>query len=214
MTDTDKESRSDEWLPTRESLLSRLKACDDQESWTDFFNTYWKLIYKTALAAGLKEEEAQDVVQETVISVSKSMPGFQYDAKRGSFKAWLRQLTQWRIRDQLRKRLPARGFEDLRLGEEGGTDLLAVMADPVESGLERTWEEEWEKALYESALERVKRKADPKQFQLFDLYVVQQWPIAKIRERLKVSAGRIYIAKHRILGLVQKELEVLRTKSI
>jgi len=33
----------DEFIPTRSSLLSRLKRWDDQEGWRDFFDTYWKV---------------------------------------------------------------------------------------------------------------------------------------------------------------------------
>src|ERR1700757_3332358 len=78
-----------EMIPTRQSLLGRLKNWDDQESWKVFFETYWKLIYNTAIEAGLTDAEAQDVVQETVIRVLKSMPGFEYNGVRGSFKGWL-----------------------------------------------------------------------------------------------------------------------------
>jgi len=31
-------------IPTRSSLLGRLKDWEDQESWRDFFETYWRLI--------------------------------------------------------------------------------------------------------------------------------------------------------------------------
>jgi len=57
-----------------------------------------------ALRSGLNETEAQEVVQETVISVSKHMPEFHYDRAKGSFKGWLLQMTKWRITDHLRKR--------------------------------------------------------------------------------------------------------------
>ena len=56
------------FIPTRRSLLSRLKDWDNQDSWRDFFNTYWRLIYEFAAKAGLDDADAQDVVQETVIS--------------------------------------------------------------------------------------------------------------------------------------------------
>ena len=94
----------DELIPTRASLLSRLKDWEDQTSWKDFFDTYWKLIYNAATKSGLTDVEAQDVVQETVISVMKSMPDFKYETVGGSFKSWLLNLTAWRITDQLRKR--------------------------------------------------------------------------------------------------------------
>src|SRR3954471_1118795 len=103
-----------ELIPTRQSLLSRLKDWNDQESWKVFFDTYWKLIYNAAVKAGLTDAEAQDVVQETVLSVLKKMPGFDYSAEKGSFKGWLLRLTSWRIVDQLRKR--QKGIE-VRNGE-------------------------------------------------------------------------------------------------
>src|SRR6266702_1190826 len=94
----------DELIPTRASLLSRLKDWRDEHSWKVFFDTYWKLIYRAAIKAGLTDAEAQDAVQETVISVMKSVPDFKYEAVGGSFKSWLLNLTAWRIGDQFRKR--------------------------------------------------------------------------------------------------------------
>src|SRR5437773_9325972 len=71
--------------------------CEDQESWRDFFNTYWKLIYATAIKAGLNDAEAQDVVQDTVIAVAKKIEDFKYDPALDSFKGWLLYLTRKRI---------------------------------------------------------------------------------------------------------------------
>src|ERR1041384_4826456 len=105
--------RRPEFIPTRATLLSRLKDWNDQESWKDFFETYWKLIYATAIRAGLSDAEAQDVVQDTVVSVAKKMHDFKYDPALGSFKGWLRQLTRWRILNQLKKRMPANVAGDI-----------------------------------------------------------------------------------------------------
>src|SRR5437899_9858538 len=93
-------------IPTRRSLLTRLKNWDDRESWKDFFDTYWKLIYGVAIKAGLSDAEAEEVVQETVITVAKKIGDFKADPGHGSFKGWLLKITQWRIGDQFRKRLP------------------------------------------------------------------------------------------------------------
>ena len=99
----------EELIPTRDSLLSRLKDWGDDESWRDFFNTYWKLVHGVALKAGLSEQEAEEVVQETVITVARRIPEFKYDPAVCSFKTWLLNLTRWRIVDQLRKRKPSGG---------------------------------------------------------------------------------------------------------
>src|SRR5215469_15498696 len=94
----------DEFLPTRHTLLERLRRWDDQESWLDFFEQYGGLLYTTARRAGLSDSEAQDVVQDTIILVSKKMPGFKYDPAVDSFKGWLLYLTRKRIAMEYRKR--------------------------------------------------------------------------------------------------------------
>ena len=79
--------RTHEFIPTRRSLLSRLKDWDDQESWRDFFDTYGKLIYGLARKSGLSDAEAQDAVQETLMAVAKEMPGFKYDLAEAHSRA-------------------------------------------------------------------------------------------------------------------------------
>src|SRR2546423_141508 len=95
--------KADDLIPTRQSLLSRLKDWEDRESWQDFFDTYWRLIYGVARKAGLSDAEAHDIVQETVISVSRKIEGFRYDPKVCSFKSWMLQLTRWRIINQFKR---------------------------------------------------------------------------------------------------------------
>src|SRR5215475_6966835 len=94
----------DELIPTRASLLDRLKDLGDQASWNRFYEIFHDLIFSVARRAGLNEAEAGEVVQDTLISVAKKMPGFTYDPATDSFKGWLLTVTRWRIRDQLAKR--------------------------------------------------------------------------------------------------------------
>src|SRR2546426_10707649 len=112
-------------IPTRHSLLARLKDWGDQTSWQDFFDTYWRLIYNVAAKAGLTDTEAEEVVQETVITVAKKISEFKADPARGSFSAWLMHTTRWRIADQFRKRQKA--VQECCLSaaaEAGGTPTL------------------------------------------------------------------------------------------
>jgi RNA polymerase sigma-70 factor (ECF subfamily) len=206
-------NETNELIPTRQSLLSRLKNWNDQESWRDFFETYWKLIYHASIKAGLTDAEAQDVVQETVLSVCKSMRTFQYDVKNGSFKGWLLRLTQWRISDQFRRR--QKGIKAVaRRDTSTETATVERMADPAGQPLEAAWNEEWEKNILEVAIERVKRKVNPHHYQVFDLYVLQKWPISRITRALNVGRGKIYLIKHRISSLIKKEITHLQTKPV
>jgi RNA polymerase sigma factor (sigma-70 family) len=121
----------DETIATRASLLDRLKDRADQESWQEFFDVYWRLIYGVAMEAGLKDPEAQDVVQETIISVAKNVGAFRYDPKVCSFKTWMLRLTRWRILDRFRQR----EREAAGLGERihlGQGDPLAAEEDAAD----------------------------------------------------------------------------------
>ena len=53
---------------------------------TSGFDTYWKLIYSVAIKLGLNDAEAQEVVQETIISVSRNIGSFRYNPKACSLK--------------------------------------------------------------------------------------------------------------------------------
>ena len=203
----------EETIPTRHSLLSRLKDWQDQESWKVFFDTYWRLIYHAARKAGLTEAEAQDAVQETVISVMKKMPGFEYEKTGGSFKAWLLQLTSWRIVDQFRKRLQGAEQSHAESRTSTRTSTVERVPDPAGLQLEAIWNEEWEANLMEAAIERVKKRVDAKQYQLFDLYVLKEWPVSKVAETMKTSQTKVYLAKHRISRLIKKEIAHLQAKA-
>ena len=210
----------DEWLATRRSLLTRLRDAGDQTGWEEFFETYWKLLYRVARKSGLTEAEAQDAVQETIITVAQQMPEFRYEPARCTFKGWLLLLTRQRIAHQFRKRnkpggeanrmpTPARLGPSVGRCRGGRGGPLPGHGGPVARcrwtrGLEAIWDEEWEKHLLAAALETVKRQVTDRQFQIFDLHVLQQWPVGDVAHTLRVSAAQVYLAKHRIRKIVEE----------
>ncbi len=203
---------TDEFIPTRNSLLTRLKNWDDQEGWREFFDTYGKLIYSVGVKSGLSDAEAQDLVQETVIAVAKKMRRFKYDPAIGSFKAWLLLVTRSRIADYLRKRRSAAALETVPQTGTTGTAALEKIPDSAAPAVDAVWEEEWQKNLLEAAIRSVKSQVSARQYQIFDLYVLQQLPLRKITASLEVNAGQVYLAKHRVSKLLRQELQKLEAR--
>lgn len=194
-------------LATRASLLGRLKNLEDQASWQEFFNTYWQLIYGLAIRAGLTDPEAQDVVQETVITASKHLPAFRYDPNVCSFKTWLLRLARWRIIDQLRRRLPTcEGVETVAPDDATAGALFDGLTGGAVPDLEQIWEEEWRKSVLASAIERAKAQVRPEQFQIFDLYALKGMSPRGVANLLGISVARVYLAKHRVARVVRAEL--------
>ncbi len=188
-------------LATRRSLVERLTDWQDQRKWQEFFETYWRLIYGVARKGGLTDAEAQDVVQETVLTVAKNIT--KYEREAGSFKGWLLHITRWRIADQFRKRAPAEKQRHARDDSRRGTATIDRVPDGFD--LDAAWEEEWQRNVLAAALERVKRKVDAKHYQIFDCVVMKQWPVSKVAAELRVSVAQVYLVRHRISGLVKRE---------
>jgi RNA polymerase sigma-70 factor (ECF subfamily) len=203
---------NDELIPTRASLIQRLKNWQDQSSWQDFFDTYWKLIYGTAIKSGLTATEAEDVVQETMIAVAKHMPSFKYDPALGSFKTWLLNMTRWRITDLLRKRGPFVAGHSAPDDDATGTRTVDKVVDPMNLDLDTLWNAEWEKNLLDVAMAKVKRRLDPQKYQIFDLYVNKEWPPEKVAATFGISVDQVYLAKHRTMELIKDEVKKLEQK--
>jgi RNA polymerase sigma-70 factor (ECF subfamily) len=205
--------RNHELIRTRTTLIKRLKNWQDQASWQDFFDTYWKLIYGVAVKSGLTCTEAQDVVQETMISVAKHMPNFKYDRQIGSFKAWLMNMTRWRITDQFRKRDPVGRAYSPSDDNSNSTTTHALDNIPERTNLdlEALWEVEWKEALLEAATAKVKRNLDPQHFQVFDLYVNKEWAPGRIAKTFGIAIGQVYLTKHRVSEGIKEEVERLKS---
>ncbi len=190
---------------TRKSLIERLGNWEDQKSWDEFYRTYWRLIYSVALKAGLRSEEAFDAVQEVIVVVAKQTQKGQYDPKQGSFKSWLMQQTRWRINDQFRRRAKDTAMRK-DMDDERSTATMDQFEDTEGNHLERVWDIEWKKHIVDKAIARVKSQVTPKQFQIFDCYVVKDWGVRKTMNELGVSVAQVYLAKHRVGGLLKQEI--------
>jgi RNA polymerase sigma factor (sigma-70 family) len=200
-------------IPTRETLLSRLRDRRDDSSWEDFFNTYWQLIYHTAMKAGLSDAEAQDVVQETVLTVCEKMPAFRYDPAVGSFKGWLLKTTQWRIADRMRKRLKAGSFRESEESESTGTRAIERIPDPASLNLEAVWEEEWKTNLLDAALVRVKSRVDPVHYQVFDFVVMKKCSAWKVSRMFKINVAQVYVIRQRVRRAITTEVRKIENEA-
>ena len=200
----------DELLPTRRSLIERLRDLGDQPSWREFFDIYWKLIYGAAIGAGLSDQEAEDVVQETVIGVARKMESFRYDPSVCSFKGWLMHVTRCRIADQFRRRRP----QNVPLAApraDTTAETTLNLHDPAADVLEGIWNEEWQKNLVDVAMDRVRRQANPEHYQIFHLHAVKGLGVRDVAKLTGASLPKVYVTYHRIAKLVKAEVRRLET---
>jgi RNA polymerase sigma factor (sigma-70 family) len=208
-------------IQTRPSLLNRLKAGDDTEGWQEFYRIYGKLVRDFAIQAGLTDPEADEVVQETAIAMARHLPEYRYDPKVCRFKTWLLNQASWRVKDQLKKRRqgaparlePAGGVERVQSADDTArTSTVNRVPDPAAPDLDGLFEAEWRKSLFAAAVERVKQKFSLKQFQIFDLVVLKEWPATDVAQSLGVTLANVYVTRHRVSAAIKKETRRLERK--
>lgn len=190
---------------TRSSLLDRLKDWQNEGSWQTFFDHYWSLIYGTAIKSGLTEAEAEDVVQDTVLTVAKKIGNFQYDPVRGKFRSWLGSIIRSRIVDLKRKRLPVKPPSIRAAGETSRTSTTRRIPDPAAVNFYTVYDAAWRDYVRDKALELLKGELSPKQYEIFDLYVNQDRPVPDIMRTLGVSRAQVYMAKLRGLQTLKQK---------
>lgn len=208
------QDQTDSFLPTRSSLLIRLKQWNDKTSWDQFFDNYNRSIFRLGLKRGLTRVEAEEVVQETMVAVARQMPEFTYDRAVGSFKGWLYTITRRAIGKQLEKRLTdQKRRADPPQSDSSGEQPFENVPDPS-LDFDLQWDREWKQNILQIAIDRVRQKVKPKQFQMFDLFVTQQLPMTQVTRMLNVNRAQVYMAKLRIAPLLRSEITALEKELI
>ena len=201
----------DSFLPTRSSLLSRLKNSSDAAGWQYFVDNYGRLVFQVCLRSGLTRQEAEDIVQDTVAAVARQMPRFEYDRSKGSFKGWLARVTRNHIADFLeRKTRETRRRVDLPIEQAGGIAAREEAAAGGSVGMDALWESEWRLHLMTRALRCVQQKLPARSIQIFQMSALDGWSTEKIAAALSLSRPQIYLARHRVARLVKREIERLK----
>ena len=220
-------AQTDSSVATRPSLLARLKDWSQQTAWREFDHDYAPLLRNVARKAGPTDAEADEVAQEVLIAVAKKIGEFRHGGRPGSFRAWLYQQARWRIADQFRARVRVNGTERRspirhepsevldRAGSETGAPISSGAlgaASEVDPAIERLWDDEWQEHVRQSAFARVKRQVSARQFQLFDLHVLQGLPVRAAASAAGTTMAAVYMAKSRGGRLVSREVARLRKR--
>ena len=201
---------ADERVQTSWTLVGRIKNVQDQEGWARFYDLYKGLILGVSMKAGLAKEEAEDVLQATMGSVSKNIGQFEANPGSGSFSAWLLKLTRWRIHDQLDKRLPRGSGQGNAPTATGVTPTVERVADSRTVDLEALCDAEWKERLMQQALRELQLEVKAEHYQIFHLVELEQKPVAEVAAALGRSRAQVYVVKHRVSLALKRVLKRLQ----
>ncbi len=198
---------------TRPSLLYRVRNQSDSASWEEFHRLYRRLIYGRARRAGLSHPDAEEVAQDVFKRVAETIQDFEHDPDRGSFRGWLMKLTHWRITDKFQSlQKLARQNPSPRSDRTSGTGTATIDQVPAPDVEEDAWDREWQEHILAAAIDRVSRQVKPRHFQVFELYVRQNWPALKVSRQLGINPAAIYMISHRLQKQLKGEVQKLQAQ--
>lgn len=161
----------------------------------------YPLIYKYCVRRGVQDSDAQDITQDVLAGVCRSIRDFEYDPIRGRFRSWLGTVTfHALLKHQRKSQRAVRGMGD------GKGD--AIM-DAIPSAVESEWTEEFNTHLYRMAVERVRPEFDEETWQVFELVWVGDRHPRDVAQDLGRDRRWVYQAKYKVMRRLRAELEFL-----
>jgi RNA polymerase sigma-70 factor (ECF subfamily) len=183
------------------TLLGRIRRQPgDQDAWRDFVQRYGPRIFKWCLDWDLQAADAQDVTQSVLLKLVERLKTFAYDPS-GSFRAWLKTVTQHALSDFLdgRRRQPA----------GGGAAVAVLEAQEARVGLAERLEEEFDRELLEEAMLRVRLRVAPNRWDAFRLTALEGLSGAEAAERLGMLVATVYTARNQVQQMLREEVRRL-----
>src|SRR5262249_49101042 len=108
---------------TSKTLLEKLRVFEDRQAWAQFMNLYLPMIQVWGKRFGLPHDDVEELTGRLLGKLVEAIPRFDYDPKKGSFRGWLKTVTQRELINfarERRRRLPG----DEATGKSAVYDLL------------------------------------------------------------------------------------------
>lgn len=166
---------------------------------------YGPLVYEWCRRMGLQDADASDVGQDVFRAVFGAIGRFERNSGQGSFRKWLKSVTNNKVRDFARSK--RRGAEGV-----GGSDALArlleIAADPASDPNDADAPSD-EVLLLRRAVELVLADLSEETRQAFWQVVAEGRDPADVARELGLSVNAVYLVKSRVKRRIREEFDGL-----
>ncbi|MDG2292218.1 MAG: sigma-70 family RNA polymerase sigma factor [Phycisphaerales bacterium] len=194
-------ARQDPMYATRASIFLRLQArgtIDREFGWNEFTDKYSSVIAGFARNAGLKAQDADDILQDVLMGFFRVSSEFEYDPNKGRFRGYLKRVTLNAIRGRFRRKRPSQNYD-------GSWEPPALDADT-----DILWDRQWTEQLLYRAMAEVRAKVEDRTWKAFELYGLRGAAVEAVCEETGMTPDAVRHAKMRITKQVRELVNTMR----
>lgn len=179
---------------TRASLILRLQDARDVVAWDCFESIYAPVIHRVALRQGLQPSDAENVVQEVMMRVAKSVNNWLNNSQRGPFRAWLIRIA----RNETMRLLTRPSTQPWNQLGESHFQLANLPHQEAKVASELT--AEFQREVFLWAAEKVRAEVEESTWLAFWLTHIEGLSVAEAAKQLNVKPGNIYFGRSRVMN--------------
>lgn len=182
------------------SLLDRLRHSPENEGWNRLVDLYAPLVRVWLRKYDVQDSDANDLVQEVLLTVSRELGTFEHRGQPGAFRGWLKAILInrlrkfWRARD---RRPEARGDSDI--------DARISQLDDPASEISRIWDREHDHYVLRQLLTLAESHFEPKTWQAFCRVVLEGAKPDVVAQEMGISLNAVCLAKSRVIRRLRQE---------
>jgi RNA polymerase sigma-70 factor (ECF subfamily) len=189
---------------TKLSLLAKLADDKGREDvWPTFVEKYGKAIYAWCLKWGASSEDAEDIVQQTLLTVFLKLEHFKHGG-RYTFRGWLRQIARHTWLKIIEKSAKATVVDTDEMERLTSIKLLKTIGarDDLISSFDQLACEE----IRDMAFSKVRERVSAQTWQAYIMSDHDQSPGIEIASRLGMTIGAVRLSAYRVRLMLNDEL--------
>ncbi len=190
-----------DWPETSESLILRVKDPADAAAWSAFLAIYRPVIYRLARSRGLQDADAEDLAQQVLVSISRTVQNWQPAADGPPFRAWLYRIAHNECLKAMTRRKP-----DAAAGSSSVQSMLfGLPQHATDTNLQLLHESRME--AFRWASEEVRHEFKSATWAMFWQSTVEERTIDEVARNHDRSTGAVYLARFRVMKRLKEKLD-------
>jgi RNA polymerase sigma-70 factor, ECF subfamily len=184
---------------TRASLILRLPDAKDVAAWNEVTAIYTPLIRRLARFRGLQPNDVDDLTQEVLASLARSVAAWLDRPDRGSFRAWLLSIA----RNKAINHLTRRSTRPWALGGDEAAELIAELPGRNDE-ITCEFDMEYRREVFHWAVSQVRRQVSETTWAAFQLTHIDGQSIPQTAQQLGTTVGTVYVSRSRVMKRIQE----------